>query len=70
KLIQNAFTTTGISPINPNVILNRFRYTTPTDSGLVTSGSMAYSAENWLRAYTTLRVEVKDPCSAGARKLS
>ncbi|KAF1968647.1 hypothetical protein BU23DRAFT_479574, partial [Bimuria novae-zelandiae CBS 107.79] len=66
----NAFTTTGISPINPNVILNRFRHTTPTDSGLVTSSSTAYSAEDWLRACTTLRAEVKDPRSAGARKLS
>ncbi|KAF9733712.1 hypothetical protein PMIN01_08055 [Paraphaeosphaeria minitans] len=69
KLVQNSFTATGISPINPDVILDRFGHTTPIDSDSVASGSTAYSAEDWLRACTTLRAEVKDPRSAGARKL-
>jgi hypothetical protein len=69
ELIQNAFTATGIDPLNPDVILNRFRHTTPTSSGSVTSSSSAYSAEDWLRACTTLRAEVKNPRSVGARKL-
>ena len=68
-LIQKSFTATGISPIDPDVILDRFRHTTPTDSGSVTSGSTAYSAEDWLKACTTLHAEVKDSRSAGARKL-
>jgi hypothetical protein len=69
QLVQNAFAATGIAPVNPNVILDRFGHTTPTDSGSVTSGSTAYSAQDWLRACTTLRAEVKDPRSVGARKL-
>ena len=69
ELIQNAFTATGISLMNPDVILDRFRHATPSDLGLVSSSSTAYSAEDWLRACTTLHAEVKDPRSAGARKL-
>jgi hypothetical protein len=69
KLILQSFTATGINPINPNVILDRFRHTTRDNSGSVSSGSTAYSAEDWLRACTTLRAEVRNPRSAGARKL-
>lgn len=69
KLVKQAFTATGISPVNPNVILDRFRHSTPQDSVSVSSGSTAYSAEDWLRACSTLRAEVKDPRSVGARKL-
>ena len=46
ELIQNAFTATGISPMNPDVILDRFRHATPSDSGSVSSSSTAYSAED------------------------
>ena len=46
KLIQNSLTTIGISLINPNIILNRFSYTTPKDLGLVSSSSRAYSIED------------------------
>ncbi|KAK7178434.1 hypothetical protein PSPO01_15518 [Paraphaeosphaeria sporulosa] len=56
----------GISLMNPDVILNRFSHITPIDLDLVASGSIAYSIEDWLRAYTILRVEVKDPRSIGA----
>ena len=35
----------------------------------MSSSSTAYSAEDWLRACTTLRAEVKNPRSVGARKL-
>ena len=69
ELVKKAFTATGIYPVNPNVILDRFRHATPEDSGSVSSGSTAYSAEDWLRACTTLRAEVKNPRSVGARKL-
>jgi hypothetical protein len=68
-LILKAFTATGISPVNPDVILDRFRHATPENSGSVSSGSMTYSAEDWLKACTTLHAEVKDSRSVGARKL-
>lgn len=68
-LILKAFTATGVSPVQPNVILDRYRHATPDNSGSVSSGSTAYSAEDWLKACTTLQAEVKDHRSAGARKL-
>ncbi|KAF1933347.1 putative pogo transposable element [Didymella exigua CBS 183.55] len=68
-LILKAFTATGISPIDPNVILDRFRHTTPDDLRSVSSSSTAYSAEDWLKACTTLHAEVKNHRSVGARKL-
>ncbi|KAF1922584.1 uncharacterized protein M421DRAFT_77759, partial [Didymella exigua CBS 183.55] len=46
SLILKAFTATSILPVNPDVILNRFCYTTPNNLGLVSSSSTAYSAEN------------------------
>lgn len=69
NLILKAFEATSIHPIKPDVILDRFRHTTPSDLGSSSSGSSAYSAEDWLKACSTLRVEVKDPRSVGARKL-
>ena len=69
ELVVKAFTAAGISPVNPDVILNRFRHTTPDDSGSVSSASTAYSADEWLKACSTLNAEVKDPRSVGARKL-
>lgn len=68
-LVRQAFTATGIHPVNPNVILDRFRHTTPETSTSATSGSTAYSAVDWLKACTTLQAEVKNPRSVGARKL-
>ena len=69
KLVKKAFTVTGISPVNADVILDRFRHTTPETTASQSSASTAYSAEDWLKACSTLRTEVKDPRSVGARKL-
>jgi hypothetical protein len=69
KLILKAFTATGISPVNADVILNRFRHTSPEGLLSVSSSSTAYSAEDWLKACTTLQAEVRDSRSVGARKL-
>ncbi|KAF1343525.1 hypothetical protein EJ07DRAFT_186504 [Lizonia empirigonia] len=68
-LVKQAFKATGISPLNPDVILSRFRHDTPETTASATSGSSAYSAEDWLKACSTLRAEVKNPRSVGARKL-
>jgi hypothetical protein len=69
NLVKKAFTATGISPVNADVILDRFRHTTPETLASVSSASTAYSAEDWVKACSTLRAEVKDPRSMGARKL-
>ncbi|KAF1345017.1 hypothetical protein EJ07DRAFT_160633 [Lizonia empirigonia] len=62
-LVKQAFKATGISPLNPDVILSRFRHDTPETTASATSGSSAYSAEDWLKACSTLRAEVKNPRS-------
>jgi hypothetical protein len=69
NLISKAFTATGISPVNPDVILDRFRHISTDSLESVSSGSTAYSAEDWLKACTTFQAEVKDSRSVGARKL-
>ena len=46
KLVHNAFAAIGINLLNTNVILNRFCYTTLRDLELVSSSSIAYSAED------------------------
>jgi hypothetical protein len=69
NLISKAFTATGICPVNPDVILDRFRHTSPESLESVSSGSTAYSADDWLKACTTLQAEVKNSRSVGARKL-
>ena len=68
-LVLSAFTATGISPPNADVILNRFRHTSQSCSPPISSGTSAYSGEDWLKACSLLRAEVKDPRSRGARKL-
>jgi hypothetical protein len=68
-LVLSAFTATGISPPNADVILNRFRHTSQSCSPSISSGTSAYSGDEWLKACSLLRAEVKDPRSRGARKL-
>lgn len=68
-LVLSAFRATGISPLNANVILDRFRHTSQSRSPSISSGTSAYSGDDWLKACSLLRAEVKDPRSKGARKL-
>jgi hypothetical protein len=56
-------------PLDPDIILDRFRHTTPDRSPSTSSGSSAYSADEWLKACSLLRGVVKGPRSRGARKL-
>lgn len=65
----SAFTATRISLLNTDVILNRFRHTSQSCSPPISSSTSAYSGEDWLKACSLLRAEVKDPRSRGARKL-
>ncbi|KAJ8117443.1 hypothetical protein OPT61_g1348 [Boeremia exigua] len=68
-LVLSGFRATGISPPNADVILDRFRRTSHSPSVSISSGSTAYNSNDWLKACSLLRAEVKDPRSRGARKL-
>jgi hypothetical protein len=46
ELLQQAATATGIFPVNPDVILDRFRHATPEGLLSISSSSTAYSAED------------------------
>ncbi|KAJ8113304.1 hypothetical protein OPT61_g4534 [Boeremia exigua] len=67
-LVLSAFRVTGISPPNADVVLDRFRHTSQSRSPSISSGISAYSGDDWLKACSLLRAEVKDPRSrAGLR---
>jgi hypothetical protein len=62
-----AFEATGLSPLNPQVILKRFHTRTSSSSD---SESPALSASNWRKTEGLLRQVVKDRGDRRAQKLS
>jgi hypothetical protein len=69
-LILRSFEATGISPLQPNVILQRFAQGTPEASDSNTSSSSVYSGKDWLKIETLLRKAVRDETSKELKKLS
>jgi hypothetical protein len=69
-LILKSFEATGISPLQPNVILQRFAKDTPEASDSSTSSSSVYSSKDWLKIETLLRRVAKDEGSKELRKIS
>ena len=69
-LILRSFETTGISPLQPSVILQRFAKDTPESSNSSTSSSSVYSGKDWLKIETLLRKVVRDESSRELSKLS
>jgi hypothetical protein len=69
ELILGSFDATGISPFQPNVILQRFAEDTPEASDSNTSSSSVYSGEDWLKIETLLRKVAKDEGSKELKKI-
>jgi hypothetical protein len=69
-LILRSFEATGISPLQPSVILQRFAKDTPEASDGSTSSSSVYSGKDWLKIETLLRKVVRDETSKELRKIS
>jgi hypothetical protein len=69
-LILRSFEATGISPLQPNVILQRFAKDTPEASDSSKSSSSVYSGKDWLKIETLLRKVVKDETSKELGKIS
>ncbi|KAI1676041.1 DUF1682 domain containing protein [Pyrenophora tritici-repentis] len=69
-LIPRSFEATGISPLQPNVILQRFAKDTPEASDSSTISSSVYSGKDWLKIETLLRKVVRDETSKELRKIS
>ena len=69
-LILRAFETTSISPLQPNVILQRFNKPSPESSDSNSSSGSVYSGKDWLKIETLLRKVAKDKSSRELRKIS
>jgi hypothetical protein len=70
ELILRSFEVTGISPLQPDVILQRFAKDTPEASDSSTSSSSVYSGKDWLKIETLLRKVARDETSKELKKLS
>ncbi|PVH90728.1 hypothetical protein DM02DRAFT_547246, partial [Periconia macrospinosa] len=68
-LILRSFEATGIAPLQPNVILQRFAKDTPEVSDSSTSSSSVYSGKDWLKIETLLRKVAKDEGSKELKKI-
>ena len=66
-LILRSFKATGISPLQPSVILQRFAKDTPEASDGSTSSSSVYSGKDWLKIQTLLRKVARDDSSKELR---
>ena len=70
RLLLRSSQTTGISPLQPNVILQRFAKDTPEASDGSISSSSVYSGKDWLKIETLLRKVAKEETSKELRKIS
>jgi hypothetical protein len=68
--ILSSFEATGITPLNPNIILDRFTNTTPEVPESRKSSTSVLSGEDWHKMERVVRSAVKDQSSKDARKLS
>ncbi|KAJ8112467.1 hypothetical protein OPT61_g5173 [Boeremia exigua] len=65
-----SFEATGIAPLQPNVILQRFARPSPQASDRSRSSSSTYSGKDWLKIETLLRRVAKGESSKELRKVS
>ncbi|KAJ8111880.1 hypothetical protein OPT61_g5626 [Boeremia exigua] len=70
ELILRSFEATGIAPLQPNVILQRFEKPSLEASDSNSSSNSVYSGKDWLKIETLLRKVVKDEGSKELRKIS
>jgi hypothetical protein len=70
ELIIRSFEATGIAPLQPNVILQRFEKRSPESSNGSISSNSVYSGKDWLEIETLLRKVAKDESSKELKKIS
>ena len=68
--VLKSFEVTGIAPLNPSKILDRFIDDTSEASGSQESSTSCYSGEDWLKIQSLIRSAVKDERSNESRKLN
>lgn len=74
ELILSSYKATGLSPFNPDVVLDRFRHKTRERSNSLTSlresSTSYYSGDEWPKINNTLRKITTDDNSGSAKKLA
>ena len=70
ELIMRSFEATGIAPLQPNIILQRFKKPSPEASDSNSSSNSVYSGKDWLKIETLLRKVAKDEGGKELRKIS
>ena len=68
-LILRSFEATGIAPLQPHLILQRFAKDSPDSSDTDGSSGSVYSGEDWLKIRTLLRKVAKDEGSRDLKKI-
>ena len=68
--VLRSFEATGIAPLNPSKILDRFIDDASEASGSQESSTSCYSGEDWLKIQSLIRSTVKDERSKESRKLN
>ena len=68
--VLRSFEVTGIAPLNPSKILDRFIDNTSETSESQESSTSCYSGEDWLKIQSLIRSAVKDERSKESRKLN
>ena len=69
-LILRSFEATGIAPLQPHVILQRFDKHSPESSDGNSSSTSVYSGKDWLKIETLLRKVASDQSSKELKKIS
>jgi hypothetical protein len=69
-LILRSFEATGIAPLQPSVILQRFDKPSPESSDSNSSSNSVYSGKDWLKIETLLRKVASDQSSKELKKIS
>ena len=70
ETILKSFEATGIAPLNPNVILDRFTRNASEASDSRESSVSILSGEDWRKIERLIKSTVKDQSSKDAKKLS
>ena len=69
ELILSSFEATGISPLNPNKVLDKFRPTTPETQSSRDSPIPVYSGKDWLKLKSLMRNVAKDVSNKESQRI-
>jgi hypothetical protein len=69
EIVLRSFYITGIAPLNPSIIVNKFAHEDSEDSSEASSGTSVYSGKDWLKIESLVRNISTDQSSKDTRKI-